>query len=1017
MKNQYLLLFALIFTFSANAQKKKKDVQLPLSQSVTQSLSQTLATDRFKALEVRKSLEAKSLVNNIKFRSIGPTVMSGRVVDVDVNNQNPTQFYVAYASGGLWKTENNGISFSPLFDNEAVMTIGDVAVDWKTNSKTIWVGTGEANSSRSSYAGVGMYKSEDGGKTWQHKGLAETHHIGKVILHPTDPNTVWVAALGRLYSPNKERGIYKTTDGGKTWKQTLFVDENTGGVDLSIDPSNPQTLYAGMWHKTRSAYNFVESGKTTGVYKSTNGGENWALITGEGSGFPQGDGNGRVGVGISPQNPNIVYVILDNQKNRPDDGKKKEEDNVLTAKKLRTMNSEQFLALSDNQISEYLDEKRFPEKYTAKSLKADVKSGKIQVLDIVKFTENANDDLFDTPITGAEVYRSDDAGKSWKRTHKDYLDWVFNTYGYYFGTVFVAPDNADKIVIPGFQIIKSEDGGKTFQSMNADNAHADHHIVWINPTNSKHQILGNDGGINITYDDGKTWFKANTPAVGQFYAVQVDMAKPYNVYGGLQDNGVWFGPSTNKPDFDWYDSGQYPFKRIMGGDGMQIAVDTRDNQTVYTGFQFGNYFRLNTANGSQKYLQMPQEVGEIKNRFNWQSPILLSRHNQDVVYFGGNRFFRSLDKGETWKALSGDLTKGGKEGDVPFGTLTTIDESPLKFGLLYVGTDDGFIHISKDGGYTWAKISDGLPQNLWVSRVNASNHTEGTVYASLNGYRDDHFNSYVYRSTDYGITWQKIGEDLPAEPVNVVKEDPKNSNLLYVGTDHSLYISVNQGKTFMRMSGDMPSVPVHDLLVHSRDNELVVGTHGRSIYIADVSLVQQLTDSLMNKDLHLFAMKPINLNARWGKVDAMRKYDEPEKREQSISYFTKNTGKTKVSITTDKGLVLKEMTDDSEVGINIVNWDYTINPTAAKDYEKYLNDTKKKDDKAIKVEEGEDHLFYAKAGKYKIIFETANGIKSEQNFEIKAPERRSRRMAIPSVISSPGEFEEWMEESGLEGKK
>jgi photosystem II stability/assembly factor-like uncharacterized protein len=318
MKKHYLLLLTLAMTFSVNAQKKKNLPQ-PIN-ATSQSLQSTSASERMKAFEQRKALEMKSLVNNVKFRSIGPTVMSGRVVDVDVNNQNPTEFFVAYASGGLWKTENNGISFSPLFDNEAVMTIGDIAVDWKTKGKTIWVGTGEANSSRSSYAGVGMYKSEDGGKTWQNKGLGETHHIGKVILHPTDPNTVWVAALGKLYTASKERGLFKTTDGGKTWKQTLFVDENTGGVDLSIDPSNPNVLYAGLWHKERKSWNFVESGKTTGIYKSTDAGETWQNITGEGSGFPQGEGNGRVGVGISPQNPNIVYAILDNQKNRPDDG-------------------------------------------------------------------------------------------------------------------------------------------------------------------------------------------------------------------------------------------------------------------------------------------------------------------------------------------------------------------------------------------------------------------------------------------------------------------------------------------------------------------------------------------------------------------------------------------------------------------------------------------------------------------------------------------------------------------------
>jgi photosystem II stability/assembly factor-like uncharacterized protein len=1014
MKKHYLLCLGLVISSQVLAQKKKSiPKSVPL---LATTISPTLATERLKAFEQRKYLENTSLVNNVTFRSIGPTVMSGRVVDVDVNNDDPTHFFVGYASGGLWETTNNGISFSPLFDQEAVMTIGDIAIDWKTQAKTIWIGTGEANSSRSSYAGVGMYKSEDGGKTWQHKGLAGTQHIAKVILHPTDPNTVWVAALGALYSPNKERGLYKTSDGGNTWKQVLFIDEYTGAIDLTIDPTNPNTLYAGMWHKQRTAWNFVESGNTSGIYKSTDGGETWKNISTESSGFPQGNGNGRIGIAVAPQNPNMVYAIVDNQKNRPDDGKKKEPTG-LTAKKLRTLSKESFLALDDAQITDYLDEKRFPEKYTAKSLKASIKAETFAVLDIVKFTENANDDLFDTPIIGAEVYRSENGGASWKRTHQDYLDWVFNTYGYYFGTVFVAPDKVDKIVIPGFQLIKSADGGKTFSAMNADNVHADHHFVWMNPKNSNHQILGNDGGINITYDDGKTWFKANTPAVGQLYALQVDMAKPYNVYAGLQDNGVWYGPSTNKPDYDWYDKGNYPFKSIMGGDGMQVAVDTRDNNIVYTGFQFGNYFRINKTTGEQKYLQMPQEIGEVKNRFNWQSPILLSKHNQDIVYFGGNRFFRSLDKGETWKALSGDLTKGGKEGDVPFGTLTTIEESPLKFGLIYVGSDDGLIHLSKDGGYTWNNVSNGLPQNLWVSRVTASNHQEGTVYASLNGYRNDHFTAYVFRSTDYGQSWQRIGEDLPTETVNVVKEDPKNPNLLYVGTDHSLYISLNQGKKFMRMSGDMPAVAVHDLIIHPRDNELVVGTHGRSIYLADVSLIQQLNDSLMAKEAHIFPIKTIPVNTRWGRIDAMEKYEAPKKRTQSFPFFVKNAGKTIVKVTTDKNLLLKQWTDDSEIGLNFTTWDFSMNNAVVKEYEKQLNDTKKKDDKTIILEEADDKQFYVRGGKYKLIIETANGSNTEKEFEIKAPEKRSRRMAIPSAVSAPGEFEEWLEESGFEGKK
>jgi len=862
----------------------------------------TAAAERLAGLTQRTQLTDHSLVRNLPFRNVGPTVMSGRVVDLDVNPANPTQVYVAYASGGLWRTDNNGQSFTPLFDQEAVMTIGAIAVDWKTG--TLWVGTGEANASRSSYAGAGVYKSTDGGKTWQRLGLADSHHIGRIVLHPSDPNTAWVAAVGHLYTPNRERGIFKTTDGGKTWQQTLFVDEQTGAIDVDVDPANPQVLYASMWRKERRAWNFVESGKTSGIYKSTDGGTSWKLISGGSSGFPQSEETGRIGLSIFPKNPNILYAILDNQTLRP----KKEAPvaGKLSKETLKTITKDAFLTLPDSVLTEYLEEQRFPERYSAKSLKQQVRSGKLQPLAILEYTDDANSKLINAEVIGAEVYRSDNAGQSWRKVNADYLDAVFNTYGYYFGNVWIAPDNADKVVIAGVPVLGSTDGGKTYKSMDADNVHADHHSLWINPTNNNHMILGNDGGINITYDSGKNWFKANTPPVAQFYAIAVDMAKPYNVYGGLQDNGVWTGPSSYKAGIGWVDSGQYPYKALLGGDGMQLQVDWRDNSTVYTGFQFGNYFRINKATGQMKRLEIPQEVGEAKLRWNWQAPILLSRHNQDVVYFGSNKFHRSLNRGDEFKTLSGDLTKGPKEGDVAFATLTTIDESPLKFGLLYVGSDDGLVHVSRDGGYSWTRISDKLPQDLWVSRVTASAHEEGTVYVSLNGYRDDHFKAYVYRSTDYGQNWQPIGTDLPAEPVNVVKEDPKNANLLYVGTDHGLYVSLDKGRSFMRMLGDeagrLPAVAVHDLVVHPRDNELVVGTHGRSLYVASVAHLQELTDTLLAQPLYVFGIKPGQYSPGFGRM--YNKYGEAPEYKLELPFYAKAAGKTTVRLTTARGLTL-----------------------------------------------------------------------------------------------------------------
>lgn len=806
---------------------------------------------RIDAFNQRMEMRKTSLVKNVKLKSIGPTIMSGRVDDISADPNDPTHFYIAYASGGLWKTTNNGISFTPLFDEEASMTIGSIAIDWK-HGETIWIGTGESNSSRSSYAGTGIYKSIDTGKTWQWMGLGETQHIGRIVIDPNDPNTVWVAAVGHLYSTNPERGIFKTTDGGKSWRKTLFVDDTTGAIDLAINPSDPKILYAAIWHRIRYAWNFDGAGKTSGIYKSTNGGDTWELISGQRSGFPNGDGVGRIGLAVYPKNPQIVYAVLDNQFHR--EKEKGEKQQVVTREKLLKMSKEEFLKLNDNELNKFFDENDFPEKYTAKSVKELVKSGKITVKDVAIYLEDAEQQLYETPIIGTEVYRSDNGGKTWERTNEKYIDDMFYTYGYYFGQVRVNPNNDKEIYLLGVPAIRSEDGGKTFSLVDGDNVHGDFHALWIDPNKPEHLIIGNDGGINITYDKGKTWFKANTPAVGQFYSVAYDMDEPFNVYGGLQDNGVWYGPSNYTPNYEWYATGQYPFKSIMGGDGMQVTVDTTDNTTVYTGFQFGYYYRVNTKTEQDDPVKPINDIGTPNLRFNWESPIKLSSHNNDVFYIGSNILYRSLDQGKHLIPISGDLTNGGRSGNVPYGTLTTIDESPLKFGLIYTGSDDGLVYVTKDGGVNWGKISTNLPQNLWISRVTASSFDTGTVYVSLNGYRWDDFNSYLFRSTDYGNNWQKIGTNLPEEPINVVKEDPANKNILYVGTDHGLYLSLDMGKSFMPFFEGMPQVPVHDLAIQPRDKKIVVGTHGRSIYIGDVKYIEQLTDTLLAKKVYLFAL-------------------------------------------------------------------------------------------------------------------------------------------------------------------
>ena len=807
---------------------------------VQAQIKATSAQERLKSIDQRKQLLSRSTLNETGFRNIGPSVMSGRVVDIEVNPQDPTEFYVAYASGGLWQTKNNGQSFTSIFDSVDVLTIGDIAVNWQ--NRHIWVGTGEVNSSRSTYAGLGVYRSANNGKSWEYLGLPESHHIGKIQLSAKDPNTAWVAVLGHLYSESKERGIYKTTDAGKTWNQTLAIDANTGAIDVDIDPSNEQNLYAAMWYRTRTASNFEESGKTSGIYKSTDGGDKWTLISTPTSGFPSGDGVGRIGLAVYPKNPSIVYAIVDNNFHQPDTAMQKAADTSrYVLRDFKALTVDQFIALDDRKLNAFLKSPRngIPAKYSAESIKKDVKSGKLAPNCIWDYLYDANTALFETPIYGAQVYRSDNAGLSWVKTHVKPIE-LYSTYGYYFGKVFVSPSNPDKIAITGVSVLLSTDGGKTFSSIGKENVHADHHFVWMNGQRDSHMIIGNDGGCNITYDNGAHWFKANTPAVGQFYNIAIDMAKPYNVYGGLQDNGTWFGSSATKENYDWYDGGHNPYTMIGGGDGMQVQVDWRDNKTVYSGSQFGAYSRQNLATKERKSVRPTRDLGEPAVRYNWQSPILLSRHNQDVFYFGSNKFHRSMSKGDSLVTLSTDLTTNPAQGDVPFGTTTTISESPIRFGLIYVGTDDGNVQVSKDGGNSFSLISQKLPKGLYVSRVIASKYNVARVYVTLNGYRNDHFNAYVYQSDDYGTTWKQIMKDLPSEPVNVIKEDAVAEQVLYVGTDGGLYVSLDGGNSSMAWTKGLPaSVPVHDLEIHPRDHEIILGTHGRSLYVGKLDALRK----------------------------------------------------------------------------------------------------------------------------------------------------------------------------------
>lgn len=913
----------------------------------------TTATELKNALQQKSEHTQNSLVRNLPFNNIGPTVMSGRVTAFAVNPENPIEFYVGYASGGVWYTRNNGTSFIPVLDNAPTQNVGSLAVDW--NSHTIWVGTGEVNASRSSYAGIGLLKSTDKGVSWQQAGLADSHHISSIQINPKHPDEVVVAVVGHLYSPNAERGIFKTRDGGKTWNKTLFVNDQAGIIELERDPNNFNLMYAASWDKDRKAWNFRGSGAGSAIYKSTDAGSTWAKVSGEGSGFPAGEGVGRIGLAVF--DASTVYAIHDNQARRDKETEKAPESELLTKEDFKTMTPAQFLKLDNDKLNQYLRNNGFQEKYKAENVKNMVRSGTIQPSALAQYLEDANSMLFDTPVIGAEVYKSTDGGKTWKKTHEGYLDAIYYSYGYYFGKIHVDPRNRNAIYIYGVPLLKSKDGGKTFTSIDADNVHVDHHALWIDPKHPGHLILGNDGGINISYDDGETWIKNNSPAVGQFYTVNVDNETPYNVYGGLQDNGVWVGPHTYEANEGWHQSGRYPYESIMGGDGMQVQIDSRNSNIVYTGFQFGNYFRINRTTNETTYIQPKHELGDTPYRFNWQTPILLSPHNEDILYLGGNKFMRSLNQGNDWEAISGDLAGGGKPGNVAYGTLTSISESPFKFGLLYAGSDDGMLHVSQNAGGSWTLISGSFPKDLWVSRVIASKHKKERVYVTLNGYRWDDFTPYIYVSENYGQTWKNISGGLPASPVNVIKEDPENENLLYLGTDNGAYVSFDRGATWEVFSEGLPNVAVHDLVVQAAAKDLVLGTHGRSFYRADIELLQKMASG-NREEVLLGDIAPVRHSGRWG--SSFSPWSEVNEPKVELQFYSPSEGVAVIRVTTEDGKELKQMEKDVVKGVNVIRYDLSISEKGRKILEK----------EKTKLKQAENGIYYLPKGVYSIIIDT-----------------------------------------------
>lgn len=838
---------------------------------VSSQVKSTFAEQRLQLQAQKENCLRRSVVNCIPFHSIGPSIMGGRVIDIAVNDTNTTEFFVAYATGGLWYTNNNGQSFTPVFDSAEVLSIGAIAVDWKSGA--VWVGTGENLTVYEDRAGWGMYKSMDKGNTWENVGLIATQHISRVVIDPTNKNVVWVAALGNFKSPSKERGIYKTIDGGRSWKKLLYINDNTGATDLVLNPQQPDEVYAALWYNTRPATTKpVRNGTTSGIYKTTNGGTSWKLVSQMNSGFPSGDGIGRIALAFYAKHPNIIYAHVINNTIVRSDTISYETSGPYDWKMFRSLSKEDFLKLNDSILNKFFVSQGLVV-FKASEMKQRIIKGEIGVSDIYNyFIDRGEEDVkIVDRSAGIELYCSHDGGLTWQKT-------VHGPYdiegGWQFGKLAVSSTNSQFLVILGITYQFSYDGGVKLTTPGGEtNVHTDFHACWIDPQNNGHIILGTDGGLSMTYDYGKHWNTLNQPglSVGQFYTVAVDDAKPYNVYGGMQDNGIWWGPSDNNEisfnsfSADYRNVGRYPYQKIWINDGMDIQVDTRDNETIYCGSQFGSdYGRINKL-GSEPGIRFNLRylLGERPLRWNWKPPILISKHNQDIVFVGANRLFRSLDRGRDMKPVSPDLTKGGVKG-TELGTITTITESPKKFGLLYVGTDDGNIQVSKDGGHNWKLVSPELSQQtvlgntiskkyksqswigLTISCLETSRFKEGRVYATMEGFRFDHFRPYVYVSEDYGATWKQTGKDLPYEPVNVIREDPRNENILYVGTDGGLYVSFDRGQSFMSWNMGMPkSVIVMDIAIQERENEIVLATFGRSLYVAKLDDVQGLA---MDKD-------------------------------------------------------------------------------------------------------------------------------------------------------------------------
>lgn len=739
--------------------------------------------DKLVGYEKHETMRTGASYDTLHWQFIGPTNISGRCTDVEAVRPRGKNYtiWVGSASGGVWKSVNEGVTFEPVFDNFGTSTIGDIDI-CDANPDIVWVGTGEANIFRSSNAGCGVWKTEDGGVTWEHMGLENTFTISRIIIHPEDPDIVYVASAGHEWTLNKERGIFKTTDGGKTWKKIKYIDDETGFIDLVMHPENPEILYGTSWQRTRLKWNDPRTyadHKNNAVWKTIDGGKSWEKKV---DGLPDPQFRGRMGIDISLSNPDVLYLLVDNY------------DLAYKAKKGE------------------LDNYGRPKK------------------DVIK---------------GAMIFKSEDGGESWLQTSgqssrmQKFMRNHSATYGWVFGQIRVDPTDENTIYSLGIWLNQSFDSGENFDAIR--DIHADHHGLWIDPDNPNYLLSAHDGGLSVSYDRGENWrsFIEELP-LAQFYNIEFDHARPFRVYGSIQDHHSFY----SEVDLSWGRDHIQPteWEYTLGAEGSTHIVDKRDNNTILASLFYGKLAKA-TVDGypdDMEYVLPSTFPDEPPFRGQWMAPTIFSPHNPDIVYHGIQFVMKSEDLGDTWEKISPDLTYNDpkKQGDISYQTITAIDESPFRAGLLYAGTDDGRLWRTKDGGKNWEDIRKNPMPERWISRIVTSEYDMGTLYVTQTGRRDDDAAVYIWRSSDFGDTWEDISGNIPVGPVNVIREDPMDPKILYAGTDVGVYVSKDNGESWAVL-GDLPCTYVHDLKIHPRENLIIIASHGRGMFILDADPVNE----------------------------------------------------------------------------------------------------------------------------------------------------------------------------------